>query len=238
VNNPQDVPGEKDLITAFRFLLLSEEPLKTHCISALAKKLRDRNSVMIINSHGNPKSFRALANLKNRLFKSNYQPLPAFSLNEYGTYGETAILPIHAVTRHPAGLDAVSAAGLWMAYLTAYGGLVERGTVEGKWVLITAASGGVGSAAIQVARAAGARVIATTRHADKAEKLSAHGDVHVIDTSQEDLPAAVKKITKGHGADFIFDPIAGPTMQSLADAAAEDGVITLLDPEDLSLNAE
>src|SRR4051812_31659080 len=77
VANPQDVPGEKDLITAFRFLLLSEEPLRTQCISALATKLRDRNSIMILNSHGNPRSFRALANLKNKLFKSNYKPLPA-----------------------------------------------------------------------------------------------------------------------------------------------------------------
>ena len=97
MNNPQDVPGEKDLITAFRFLLLSEEPLKTQCISALAKKLRDRNSVMIINSHGNPRSFRALANLKNRLFKSNYRPLPAFSLKDMKSLAERCDLEIIAV---------------------------------------------------------------------------------------------------------------------------------------------
>src|SRR5882672_3401040 len=60
VNNSQDVPGEKDLITSFRFLLLAEEPLRTQCITALASKLRDRSSIMILNSHGNPKSFRAL----------------------------------------------------------------------------------------------------------------------------------------------------------------------------------
>ena len=98
VNNPQHVPGDKDLITAFRFLLLSEEPLKTQCISALATKLRDRNSIMIINSHGNPKSFRALANLKNRLFKSNYKPLPAFSLKDMKSLAERCSLEIVAVS--------------------------------------------------------------------------------------------------------------------------------------------
>jgi SAM-dependent methyltransferase len=98
VNNPQDVPGGKDLITSFRFLLLAEEPLRTQCISALAGKLRDRNSVMIINSHGNPRSFRALANLKNKIFKKGSPPLPAFSLKDMKALAERCGLEIVAVS--------------------------------------------------------------------------------------------------------------------------------------------
>jgi NADPH2:quinone reductase len=154
--------------------------------------------------------------------------LPAFSLNQYGTYGETAILPAHAVTRYPRGLDAATAAGLWMPYLTAYGGLCEQpGLGKDKWVLITAATGGVGAAAIQVCRAVGAKVIATTRHREKADKLRALGADHIIDSSREDLTTAVHAATGGHGADLIFDPIAGATVQSLADCAADGGIITL-----------
>jgi NADPH:quinone reductase-like Zn-dependent oxidoreductase len=154
--------------------------------------------------------------------------LPAFSLNQYGTYAETALLPVHAVVPCPRGMDAQTAAGLWMSYLTAYGGLIERpGLAEGGWVLITAASGGVGCAAIEVAKAAGARVIATTRHREKSDRLIARGADHVVDTSCEDLAAAVQTITGGHGADLIFDPIAGSAMPVLADCAASDGVITL-----------
>ena len=154
--------------------------------------------------------------------------LPAFSLNDYGTYGETAILPVHAVTTYPRALDAESAAGLWMSYLTAYGGLIENpGLAKGAWVLITAATGGVGNAAIQISKAAGARVIATTRQREKVEKLSSLGAEHVIDTSQEDLVTKVRSITGGHGADIIFDPLAGSTAQALAEVAAQGGVITI-----------
>jgi SAM-dependent methyltransferase len=98
VSNPRDVPGEKDLITSFRFLLLAEEPLRTQCISALATKLRDRNSIMILNSHGNPKSFRALANLRNRIFRPSRPPLPAFSLKDMIALAERCGLEIVGVS--------------------------------------------------------------------------------------------------------------------------------------------
>jgi SAM-dependent methyltransferase len=100
VNAPEVVPGEKDLITSFRFLLLAEEPLRTKCISALATKLRDGKGIMILNSHGNPRSFRALANLKNRLFKSNSPKLPAFSFADMKALAERC------------GLEIVAASGL------------------------------------------------------------------------------------------------------------------------------
>jgi hypothetical protein len=98
VNSPQEVPGEKDLITCFRFLLLAEEPLRTQCISALATKLRNKESVMILNSHGNPSSFRALANLRNKLFKKSPQPLPAFSMKDMKALAQRCGLEIIAAS--------------------------------------------------------------------------------------------------------------------------------------------
>ncbi|WP_228923941.1 alcohol dehydrogenase catalytic domain-containing protein, partial [Streptomyces sp. DH7] len=79
--------------------------------------------------------------------------VPAFLQNEYGTYGTSVVLPAAAVVPRPAQVDAVTAAAVWMAYITAYGPLAESGEVRpGDHVLITAASSSVGLAAIQVAR--------------------------------------------------------------------------------------
>ena len=77
--------------------------------------------------------------------------IPAFSMNQYGVYGDVAIVPAHAVAKHPAGLSWSEAATIWMQYLTAYGALVEIAPpAMGDAVLITAASSSVGLAAIQI----------------------------------------------------------------------------------------
>jgi NADPH:quinone reductase len=153
--------------------------------------------------------------------------LPAFSLQSYGTCGQTAIVPARALTRHPAGLGPEAGAALWMSYLTAYGGLGEGGRLDGKIVLLPAATGGVGRAAIQVARSLGATVIATTRSAGKIASLRQGGADHVIDTSREPLVERVRSITEGRGADLIFDPIAGSSTPELGEAAADGATIRL-----------
>lgn len=78
VASPERVPGERDLVTAFRFLLLAEAPLRQACVNELAKKVRAPGGVMILNSHGNPWSFRAIASLRNRLM--GRAALPNFSI--------------------------------------------------------------------------------------------------------------------------------------------------------------
>src|SRR3546814_10246396 len=86
--------------------------------------------------------------------------LPGFDLSKYGTYADHAVIPQAHVLPQPQGLTNVQAAGLWMAYLTAYGGLVEAGRLmAGDRVAISAASSSVGLAAIQIARHARARPI-------------------------------------------------------------------------------
>ena len=154
--------------------------------------------------------------------------MPAFSMNQYGVLGTEVIVPAHALAEYPSNLTPVEATSIWMQYLTAYGALVEIGHVQqGEGVLITAASSGAGLAAIQIVKAEGAMAIATTRTGAKRDALLALGADHVIVTEEEDVVARVKDLTGGAGARIIFDPIAGPLLDTLAEAAAPGALIVV-----------
>ncbi len=147
--------------------------------------------------------------------------IPAFSIGQYGVYGESAIVPGYAVARYPDNLSAIEGTAIWMQYLTAFGALIEIGQLKkDSIVLITAASSSVGLAAIQITKAAGALAITTTRGVDKKQFLLDAGANHVIVTDEEDLAESVMAVTSGKGANLIFDPIAGHVLEKLADAAA------------------
>src|SRR3979409_361793 len=89
--------------------------------------------------------------------------IPAFSLNQYFTYGEVILAPDYAVVKHPEALSFVEAASVWMMFITAYGALIFDAQVKvGDFVIIPAASSSVGLAAIQIANYAGATPIAPT----------------------------------------------------------------------------
>jgi NADPH:quinone reductase-like Zn-dependent oxidoreductase len=160
--------------------------------------------------------------------------IPAFGLSQYGVYGESAIVPAFAAAPYPASFTPEQGAAIWMQYITAWAGLIERGGLaRGQAALITAASSSVGLAAIQIARAEGAIAMAATRKPDKKEKLLKAGAHHVIVTEDENLPERVKAITGGKGADVILDPVAGPYVETLAEAAAYEArflIYGLLDP--------
>jgi len=150
------------------------------------------------------------------------------SVAKYGTYGETAIVPAASAISYPDNLTPEEAASVWVQYLTAYFAFVDLAKIQpGQSVLITAATGGAGLGAIEVARLLGAVAIATTRSASKQQALLDSGADHVIVTSKEDLGSRVKEITGGRGADLIFDPIAGDTLPALAEAVAWGGQIIL-----------
>ena len=152
--------------------------------------------------------------------------IPAFSMGTYGVYGESAIVPAYAVASYPDNLSASEGAAIWMQYVTAYGALIDIGQLKaGDTAVISAASSSVGLAAIQVAKAAGAVAIATTRGSAKKQFLLEAGADHVIVTNEEDLVESVIAITAGNGANLIFDPIGGPLLQTLADAAAVGATI-------------
>ncbi len=152
--------------------------------------------------------------------------IPAFSMNHYGAVAEEAVVPVLALGEYPPNLSPVEGAAIWMQYLTAYGALIHFGQLaKGDFVLITAASSSVGLAALEIAKAEGAISIATTRTSGKRQELLDHGATHVIATEEEDLVSRVKEITTGKGARIIFDPVAGPYLETLAGAAARGGTI-------------
>jgi NADPH:quinone reductase-like Zn-dependent oxidoreductase len=152
--------------------------------------------------------------------------IPAFSQGQYGVYGELATVPAAAVAKHPASLSWIEAAAIWMPYLTAWGAIVEIGRLtRGDVVLLPAASSSVGLAAIQIANLVGATPIALTRTGEKRDALLVHGAAHVIATEEQDLVAEVMRITEGKGARIVFDPVGGPTVAKLCDAASAQGIV-------------
>jgi NADPH:quinone reductase-like Zn-dependent oxidoreductase len=154
--------------------------------------------------------------------------IPAFSMTRYGVYGDAALVPAHAVVKHPANLSWSEAAAIWMQYLTAYGALIELGHLsKDDAVIITAASSSVGLAAIQIVNSLGAISIATTRTGAKRDALLKAGAKHVIATEEQDLAAEVMRLTGGKGARLVFDPVCGPGVEALAKAAAEGGTLFL-----------
>jgi NADPH:quinone reductase-like Zn-dependent oxidoreductase len=152
--------------------------------------------------------------------------IPGFSMNEYGMLGEEVIAPAAMLGEYPAKLSAAEGASVWMQYVTAYGALVEIAHLaKGDFMVITAASSSVGIAAIEIAKSEGAISIATTRKSKKKAELLGLGADHVIATEEEDLVARVKEITGGEGARVIFDPVGGPAVEKLAEAAAPGGTV-------------
>ena len=154
--------------------------------------------------------------------------------NVRGSYAEYTTVPASQVIARPAGLGITEAAAIWVAYSTAYGALVEKaGMRPGDHVLITAASGGVGRAAMQIANQIGAVPIAVTRHAVKEDDLVAAGAAAVIATDQMDITEAVRRHTGGTGADIVLDLVRGPGQQDLVQAVRPGATLVaagFLDP--------
>lgn len=152
---------------------------------------------------------------------------PGIEFGTQGVYAERVVLPQSAVVRRPASVDPVTGAAAWLTYTTAYGGLLETaGLRPGDHVLITGASSGVGTAAIQVARRVGAIPVVTTRTEDKRKQLLDLGAAEVIVTDgggAETVAEEVRRVTDGRGAEVIFDAIGGPAFNDVAGALAEGG---------------
>lgn len=153
---------------------------------------------------------------------------PNMSPDRYGVIGEYAVVPVEALAPKAPDVSFEAAAAIWMAYPTAFGGLVEVGGMRegaGQSVVISAASSSVGIPAIQIAKAHGATVIATSRSSAKKSALIEAGADHVIATAEEDFVARTMEITDGRGFDIAFDPVAGPFLETLSAAAAVEATI-------------
>jgi len=158
--------------------------------------------------------------------------LPTMDIN--GTYADYTVVPASAVIPRPAGLDAATAAALWVSYSTSYGALIEKARMRpGDHVLINGATSSAGLAAIQIARQIGAIPLAVTRHSAKKAALLDAGAAAVIATDSDDLVKAVQEHTGGAGADIILDFVMGPGLADLANAATFNGTLVsagYLDP--------
>ena len=146
-------------------------------------------------------------------------------MDRYGTYGEKILYPADMLVPVPKGMSLVDAAASWMQYATAYA-LIDVGMVKpGDHVVINAASSSVGLAAIQIARHHKAVPIAVTRGRDKAAALEQAGAAHIIVSNEEDVPARIREITGGTGAQIAFDAVAGPALAGLLSAMGTRGVV-------------
>jgi NADPH:quinone reductase-like Zn-dependent oxidoreductase len=152
--------------------------------------------------------------------------MPAFSLNQYATYGELIVVPAYTVQQYPASLSFEEAASLWTSFISMYGILVAAaGMKAGDAVLITAASSSAGLAAIQLVNFLGGTSIAVTSSSAKREGLFQAGAQYVIVSSEQDLVAEVQQITTGKGANIVLDPVGGPLFEKIIAATAERGQV-------------
>ncbi|NNG38930.1 NADPH:quinone oxidoreductase family protein [Flexivirga sp. ID2601S] len=145
-----------------------------------------------------------------------------------GGFAEFALMPATNF-KAPESLDDDAAAVLMIAYQTAWAALYRRAELKpGETVLVQSAAGGVGSAAVQLAKIGGNTVIAIVGGAEKAAAAKALGADVVIDRTTEDVVARVKEATGGKGADVIFDPVGGDAYDLLTKCVAFEGRIVLV----------
>jgi len=112
-----------------------------------------------------------------------------------------------------------------MMFLTAYGALVFDAQIKaGDFVIIPAASSSVGLAAIQIVNHAGATSLALTRTSEKKKRLLEAGAAHVVATQEQDIVTEVMRITNGHGAHVVFDPVGGADFPNLIAALTDQGI--------------
>jgi NADPH2:quinone reductase len=146
-----------------------------------------------------------------------------------GAYADYALLPADSASPIPDDMPADHAAAFLNAYQTAYLGIVYQGRVQaGDFVLVHGAAGGVGLAAVQVARALGGRVIATASSAEKLAVCREQGAELGIDYTREDFVQAVMEHTGGHGADIVYDPVGGDVFDQSRRCIAFDGRLVVV----------
>jgi NADPH:quinone reductase len=142
-------------------------------------------------------------------------------LSGTGGFGTHTLAPAKLCMPLPAGFPPVDAAAFIMTYATSHHALIDRGQLKvGETVLVMGAAGGVGTAAIQIAKAAGAKVIAAASTDEKCALCETLGADETINYTTANLREALKTLTEGKGPDVIYDPVGGefaePAFRSIA----------------------
>ncbi|MEP7119616.1 MAG: NADPH:quinone oxidoreductase family protein [Byssovorax sp.] len=144
----------------------------------------------------------------------------------YATHAVATAMTTYAIPDH---LPFEDAAALTITYQTGHFALHRRARLQaGEWVLVHAGAGGVGSATIQLAKAAGAKVIATAGGPEKVAVCTALGADVAIDYQAQDFVSIVKKTTGGRGADVVFDPVGGDVFDKSTKCIAFEGRIIVI----------
>ena len=146
---------------------------------------------------------------------------PVAALGSNGGFGTHACVDAARVLPLPPGFDLEDAAAFAFTYGTSYHALLDRGQLQsGETVLVLGAAGGVGSAAVQIAKAAGARVIAAVSSDEKCDFCRRLGADATVNYSSTNLREALKELTAGRGPDVVYDPVGGdlaePAFRSIA----------------------
>lgn len=126
-----------------------------------------------------------------------------------GAYAERLVIHERQAMRIPRGMKLVDAAAIPEVFITAWDGLVvQGGLASGRWALVHAVASGVGTAAIQICRSLGARIIGTCS-SSKVEQVRALGADVVVDYTSQDFVEQVRLATEGRGVDVVLDPVGG-----------------------------
>jgi NADPH2:quinone reductase len=146
------------------------------------------------------------------------------TLNAAGSHASKRVVPAMSTWRIPAGLDAARAACVPVAFGTAQECLFTAGSLEGgQTVLVHAGAGGVGMAAIQLAKQAGATVISTASSDEKLERLKEFGLDHGVNYASENFVQRTRELTDGRGVDVILDSVGGQNLVDSVGALAYRG---------------
>jgi NADPH2:quinone reductase len=146
-----------------------------------------------------------------------------------GGFAELALAPAGTCYPLPEGMSFAEGAAFPIIYPTSYAGLVYRAALQPKEdLLVHAAAGGVGIAAVQIGKALGARVIATAGGAEKLEIARREGADELIDYQKEDFAARVQELTGGKGADVIYDSVGGEIFEKSLKCIAWNGRLLVI----------
>lgn len=145
-----------------------------------------------------------------------------------GGYAEFIAVPARVAYRVPAGVALEKAAALPVNYLTAWHMMVTRGGLQrGESVMVTGASGGVGTACVQIARLLGARPLAVVGSREKALRVLESGAAAAVVLGQDDLPGVVRHLTGGDGVDMVVELIGAATWKSSLQALRPEGRVVV-----------
>jgi NADPH2:quinone reductase len=146
-----------------------------------------------------------------------------------GAFAERIALPAALAHRLPEAMSFEEGAGLPIVYPTSYAALVYRAALRpGETLLVHAAAGGVGLAAVQIGKVLGARVIATAGGTEKLHVAHQSGADMLIDYTEEDFVERVKELTQGRGADVIYDSVGGDVFERSMKCIAWNGRLLVI----------